>query len=439
MPTTCVLGAQWGDEGKARVVDLLANDADVIVRYQGGANAGHTVIFGGETYRLHLVPSGILRPGKQCLVAHGVVVDLPLLFREVDELVERGVHVGENLMVSSRAHVVMPWHKLLGQVREKVAGARKYGTTGSGIGPCYADKVSYRGIRVADLFEEEWLRERIERNLEEKNRLVVDGYGQAPIRGEAIFDEYRRWAERLAPHVRDGVQFLLDAVDEERSVLFEGAQGVLLDVDLGTYPFVTGSNSCALGVPAGTGLPPKALNTVIGVAKTYVTRVGADLFPTRAEPDMDEALRQAGHEFGTTTGRPRTCGWFDGPMARYSTRSNAIDEMVVTKLDVLRGIERVPICVAYDIDGERTDRIPATAPELARTRPVYEYLPGFTEDITGAREPADLPPNAMAIVRFIEEQCGTRVSMVSVGPSREQIVPLDPVAAERIARPVGAA
>ncbi len=424
MPTTCVIGAQWGDEGKARVVDLLASDADLVVRYQGGANAGHTVIFEGETYRLHLVPSGILRPDKTCVVAHGVVVEIPLLFRELDQLIERGIHVGDNLVVSDRAHVVMPWHKLLDTTREKFAGARKYGTTGSGIGPCYADKVSYRGIRVGDLYEEEWLQDRIAMNVEEKNRLIVDSYGLEPLDAEAIFDQARAYAERLEPFVGDAVGLLHDSIDAGKNVLFEGAQGVLLDVDLGSYPYVTGSNSCALGVPSGTGIPPKAINRVIGVLKAYMTRVGSDLFPAKANDADAQRLRDAGHEYGTTTGRPRECGWFDAPMARYSVRSNGIDELVVTKLDCLSGFEQVPICVAYDTPDGRTDRVPATAPGLARAKAVYEMLPGFSEDITGCRRPEDLPTNARRIVEFIEEQAGAPVSLVSVGPSREQIVPM---------------
>ncbi len=424
MATTCVLGAQWGDEGKARMVDLLADTADVVVRYQGGGNAGHTVVFAGETYRLHLIPSGIFRPNARCVVAHGVVVDCEVLLREVDELRARGHRVAENLMVSDRAHVVMPWHKRLDKAREAVAGARAHGTTGRGIGPCYADKVSYRGIRVGDLYEQAWFEERLRMNIDEKNRLLVDVYGQEPLDATAIRDEYLRHAERLQPFVGDAVTLLLDAVDAGRNVLFEGAQGVLLDVDLGSYPYVTGSNSCALGVPAGTGLPPRSLDRVVGVSKAYMTRVGAGPFPTEDLGPEGERLREIGREYGTTTGRPRRCGWFDAVAARFSVRTNGIDEMAIVKLDVLRGFPKLRVCTAYDTPEGRIDHVPSTAAALARAKPVYVELPGFDEDVTGARTPDELPRTAREFLRFLEEQIGTRVSMASVGPSREQIVPL---------------
>ncbi len=424
MPTTCVLGAQWGDEGKGRVVDLLADTADLVVRYQGGSNAGHTVIFAGETYRLHLIPSGILRPGKTCVMAHGVVLDIPTLFSEIEELRARGHEIGDNLVVSDRAHVVMPWHKRLDQTREQAAGARAHGTTGRGIGPCYADKVSYRGIRVGDLFDAEWLRERIDQNIAEKNHLLVEVYGQEPLDADAIHAEYLEFATRLKPYVRDAVALLHDAIDEGKQVLFEGGQGVLLDVDLGSYPYVTGSNSCALGVPSGTGIPPRALDRVIGVAKAYMTRVGTGPFPTEGDAAVDERLREAGHEFGTTTGRPRRCGWFDAVLARYSVRSNGIDEMVIVKLDVLSGFDELLVCVGYDTPEGRTDIVPATSPGLDRVKPIYESLPGFTEDVTGARTRDDLPENAQRFIAFLEQQIGVPISMVSVGPSREQIVDL---------------
>ena len=424
MATTCVLGAQWGDEGKARVVDLLADTADVVVRYQGGGNAGHTVVHEGQTYRLHLIPSGILRPHARCVVAHGVVVDCELMLREIAELRERGVTVGDNLIVSNRAHVVMPWHKRLDQVRERAAGARAHGTTGRGIGPCYADKVSYRGIRFGDLFDDAWLAERVQMNIDEKNRLLADIYGQEPLDVGQICDEYRRHAERLAPFVGDAVTFLHDAIDAGKEILFEGAQGVLLDVDLGSYPYVTGSNSCALGVPSGTGVPPRALDRVIGVAKAYMTRVGAGPFPTEDHGEDGQRLRDVGREFGTTTGRPRRCGWFDAVAMRYSVRSNGIDEVVMVKLDVLRGFEKLRVCTAYETDSGRTEEMPATAPGLAKVRPVYVDLPGFDEDVTGARRPEDLPRAALDFLALLEEQSGAPITQVSVGPSREQIVRL---------------
>ena len=424
MATTCVLGAQWGDEGKARVVDLLADTADIVVRYQGGSNAGHTVVFEGETYRLHLVPSGILRPNVTCVVAHGVVVDCAQLLGEVDELRRRGHVVEKNLVISDRAHVVMPWHRRLDLAREERAGARAHGTTGRGIGPCYADKVSYRGIRVGDLYDDEWFAERLRMNIEEKNQLLVEVFRQEPLDFEAIRDEYRGLAERIRPFVGDAVTLLHDAMDHGKEILFEGAQGVLLDVDLGSYPYVTGSNSCALGVPSGTGIPPRALDRVIGVAKAYMTRVGAGPFPTEDDGPGGDRLRDVGREYGTTTGRPRRCGWFDAVAMRYSVRSNGIDEIVIVKLDVLQGFEKLKVCTGYQTEDGVIDRMPATASALGRVKPVYVELPGFVEDVTGARRPEDLPQAAHDFLAFLEKQCGAPISQVSVGPSREQIVRL---------------
>jgi adenylosuccinate synthase len=422
MATTCVLGAQWGDEGKARVVDLLADKADLIVRYQGGSNAGHTVVHAGETYRLHLIPSGILRQGKINVVAHGVVVDPEMLLAEVAELRSRGVEVGKNLVVSDRAHVVMPWHKRLDAAREKADGRNAHGTTGKGIGPCYADKVSYRGIRVGDLYDEAWFGERLRINLEEKNKILAQVYGEAPLRYEQVFADYRRHAEALRPFVGDAVTLLHDAIAAKKDVLFEGAQGVMLDVDLGNYPYVTGSNSCALGVPGGTGIPPRALDRVIGVTKAYGTRVGAGPFPTEDFGADGERLREVGREFGTTTGRPRRCGWIDAVALRYSVRSNGIDGLAVVKLDVLRGFRTLKMCVAYDTPHGRTDTVPATAPGLYAAKPVWREFPGFDEDISGVRTMAALPANARKFVEAISQEVGAPLTLVSVGPSREQVI-----------------
>lgn len=425
MPTTCVIGAQWGDEGKARVVDLLADRADLVIRYQGGSNAGHTVIFGGEEYRLHLIPSGILRPGKTCVIAHGVVFNPEVALREIDELRSRGHDIGDNLVISDRAHVVMPWHLKLDRAREVAAGKQAHGTTGSGIGPCYADKVSYRGIRVGDLYHPDWFRERLEFNVAEKNEVLTKVYGEEPLDVEAIFDEYQAYAERLRPHVGDAVTLLHDAVDAGREVLFEGAQGVLLDVDLGTYPYVTGSNSCALGVPTGTGLAPRNLDRVIGVAKAYLTRVGSGPFPTEDTGAVGTHLRDVGREYGTTTGRPRRCGWVDAVALRYAVRSNGVDELALVKLDVLAGLDTLRICVAYDTPGGRIDRVPATIPELRELTPVYEEFEGFGDDVTGARTMDALPDAARRFVEAIESAVGVPISLVSVGPSREQVILLD--------------
>jgi len=422
MSTTCVLGAQWGDEGKARVVDLLADKADLIVRYQGGSNAGHTVVHAGETYRLHLIPSGILRPGKVNVVAHGVVVDPEMLLAEIAELRSRGVEVGKNLVVSDRAHVVMPWHKRLDAAREKSDGKNAHGTTGKGIGPCYADKVSYRGIRVGDLYDEAWFGERLRINLDEKNKILTQIYGEAPLKYEQVFDDYRRHAEALRPFVGDAVTLLHDSIAAGKDVLFEGAQGVMLDVDLGNYPYVTGSNSCALGVPSGTGIPPRALARVIGVTKAYGTRVGAGPFPTEDFGADGERLREIGREFGTTTGRPRRCGWIDAVALRYSVRSNGIDGLAIVKLDVLRGFRTLKMCVAYDTPHGRTETVPATAPGLFAAKPVWREFPGFEEDISGVRTMSALPANARKFVEAISQEVGAPMSLLSVGPSREQVI-----------------
>ncbi len=432
MATTCVLGAQWGDEGKARVVDLLADRADIVVRYQGGGNAGHTVVFGGETFRLHLVPSGALRPGKKNVVAHGVVVDLEMFLTEVADLTSRDHDPRGNLFVSDRAHVVMPWHRLLDGAWERAAGSHAHGTTGRGIGPCYADKVSYRGIRVGDLYDADWFRHRLQMNLNEKNPILTKVFGLEPLDVEEIFTAYCDFAERMKPFVNDAVTYLHDAVADGKNVLFEGAQGVGLDVDIGSYPYVTGSNSCALGVPSGTGLPPGGLNRVIGCAKAYVTRVGAGPFPTEDEGDEGTRLRDAGNEYGTTTGRPRRCGWFDAVMVRFSVRSNGLTSLALVKLDVLRGFETIRMCVAYDTPEGRTTAVPTTVPGLRSAVPVYKEFPGFEEDVSGCRRMEELPENARAFLDAVVEEVGAPLALVSVGPSREQVIIGDPTLRPRV-------
>ena len=426
MPTTCVIGAQRGDEGKARIVDLLADQADVIVRFQGGSNAGHTVMFGGQTYRLHLVPSGIFRPGKVCVVAHGVVLDPEVFFEEVGDLRSRGHDVGgHNLIVSDRAQLVMPWHKRLDIAREKSDGKSAMGTTGRGIGPCYADKVSYRGIRVCDLYHPEWFDERLRLNLNEKNPILERVYGEPPLDFAQVRDAYLGWAAKLKPFVGDAVGFLHDSVAEGKQVLFEGAQAALLDVDLGVYPYVTASNSSALGVSAGTGLPPRAIHRVVGCAKAYATHVGSGPFPTEDMGAEGQRMRDIGREYGTTTGRPRRCGWFDAVAVRFAVRSNGIDALALVKIDVLRGFPMLRISHAYDLPSGRTTHLPASAPDVAAARPVYREMPGFEEDVSGVRRFDDLPLNARNFVRAIEAECGVPVELVSVGPSREQVIRLD--------------
>lgn len=422
MPTTCVIGAQRGDEGKARIVDLLADEADIIVRYQGGSNAGHTVMFGGQTYRLHLVPSGIFRPEKTCVVAHGVVVDLEVLFHEIDGLRNQGFEIGRNLLVSDRAQVVMPWHRRIDQAREKSAGRQAMGTTGRGIGPAYADKVSYRGIRMCDLFEPSWFEERLRLNLDEKNPILERVYGEPPLDFAQIRDTYMGLAEKIRPFVGDAVGYLHDAVAAKKRILFEGAQAVLLDVDIGVYPYVTASNSSALGVSPGTGLPPRALDRVIGCAKAYATHVGNGPFPTEDHGAEGQRMRDTGKEYGTTTGRPRRCGWFDAIPVRFAARSNGIDALALVKLDVLRGFPTLRICTAYDTPHGRTTNLPASAAAVSAAKPVYTEYPGFDEDVSGVRSFADLPRNAQRFVEAVERECGVPIELVSVGPSREQVI-----------------
>jgi adenylosuccinate synthase len=423
MPAICVIGAQRGDEGKARVVDLLADEAHLIVRYQGGSNAGHTVMFGGETYRLHLVPSGIFRPGKVCVVAHGVVVDPEVLFAEIDELRARGHDVGgHNLVVSDRAQLVMPWHRALDLARESADGDRKMGTTGRGIGPCYADKVSYRGIRVSDLYDRAWFEERLRLALDEKNMILDRVYGLPRIDPAEVRDAYLAWGDRLRPFVGDAVDLLHQAVTAGRQILFEGAQAALLDVDLGVYPYVTASNSSALGVCAGTGLPPRAIDRVVACAKAYTTHVGSGPFPTEDLGGEGERMRDAGGEYGTTTGRPRRCGWFDAVAVRFAVRANGIDALALVKLDVLRGFPRLRICTAYDLPSGRTERFPARATDVMAARPVYRELPGFDGDASAARRFDDLPAPARDFVLAIEAEVGVPIELVSVGPSREQVI-----------------
>jgi adenylosuccinate synthase len=429
MSTTCVLGAQWGDEGKARVVDLLADDADLIVRYQGGSNAGHTVVHAGETYRLHLIPSGILRPGKTNVVAHGVVVDPEMLLSEITELRSRGVEVGRNLVVSDRAHLVMPWHKRLDAAREKSDGAKAHGTTGKGIGPCYADKVSYRGIRVGDLYDEAWFGERLRVNLDEKNKILTQIYGEAPLRYEQVHDDYRRYAEALRPFVGDAVTLLHDAIAKGRNVLFEGAQGVMLDVDHGTYPYVTSSQTVAGQAASGSGLGPGAVGYVLGITKAYTTRVGAGPFPTELTDETGRLLGERGHEFGVVTGRKRRCGWFDAVMVRQAIIMSGINGIALTKLDVLDPVDPILVCTGYEIRGRQYDHLPPLAALQAEAKPIYEELEGWGENTRGARSFADLPAKAIKYIRRIEELIEAPAALISTSPERnDTILVKDPFA-----------
>ena len=421
MPAIVVLGAQWGDEGKGKATDLLATNEtiDFVVRTSGGHNAGHTIVVNGEKFATHLLPSGILTPGATCVIANGVVVSPEALFRELDSLIARGVDLAP-LVVSANAHVLASYHATIDKVTERFLGNAKLGTTGRGIGPTYADKINRIGIRVADLFDEELLRQKVEASLEVKNQLLAKVYNRRALSIDAVVEELLSYVERLRPMVADTSLLLNRALDDGKTVLFEGAQATMLDVDHGTYPFVTSSNPIAGGVCTGAGIGPTRIDRVIGVIKAYTTRVGSGPFPTELFDADGEKLWKVGGEVGVSTGRNRRCGWYDAVVARYSSRVNGLTDLFLTKLDVLSSWERVPVCVAYDVDGVRHDEMPMTQSEFARATPIYESFPGWWEDISGCREFDDLPANAQAYVRTLEQMSGTRIWGVGVGPGREQ-------------------
>lgn len=424
MPALVLVGAQWGDEGKGKATDLLGGRVQYVVRYQGGNNAGHTVITpDGEKYALHLIPSGILTPGCTSVIGNGVVVDPGVLIGEMDGLIERGVDVS-SLLLSADAHLVMPHHRALDKVTERYLGKARIGTTGRGIGPAYGDKVARIGIRVQDLLDPGIFRAKLEVALREKNQVLVKVYNRKAIDVGEVCDEYAAYAERLRPHIGDSRLVLNQALERGENILLEGSQGTLLDVDHGTYPFVTSSNPTAGGAAAGSGIGPTKITTVIGILKAYTTRVGSGPFPTELFDAQGEFLRKTGGEVGVTTGRDRRCGWFDAVIARYATRVNGITDYFLTKLDILSTLPKVPICVAYDVDGERVDDMPMTQTGFHHARPVYEYLDGWWEDISECRKFGDLPKNAQAYVRRVEELAGARVSAIGVGPGRDQNVVL---------------
>ncbi|HEX2361904.1 MAG TPA: adenylosuccinate synthase [Jiangellaceae bacterium] len=421
MPAIVLVGAQWGDEGKGKATDLLGSEVDYVVKFNGGNNAGHTVVIGGDTYALHLLPSGILTPGVVPVIGNGVVVDLGVLFDEIDALEARGVDTSA-LVVSANAHLITPYNRTLDKVTERFLGSRRIGTTGRGIGPTYADKMARVGIRVQDLFDEKILRQKVEGALDQKNQLLVKVFNRRALTVEDVADELLGFVDRLRPMVKDTATLLSRALDQERTVLLEGGQATLLDVDHGTYPFVTSSNATAGGACTGSGIPPTRIDRVIAVMKAYTTRVGEGPFPTELHDADGRALRDAGAEYGTTTGRPRRCGWFDAVVGRYAARLNGITDFVLTKLDVLTGRDKIPICVAYDVDGVRRDDMPMTQTEFHHAVPVYEYVDGWREDISGARSLGDLPPQARDYVSMVEQLCGAPVSAVGVGPGREHTV-----------------
>ena len=421
MPAIVVLGAQWGDEGKGKATDLLTTEdaIDYCVRTSGGHNAGHTIVVNGEKFATHLLPSGILTPGCTSVIANGVVVSPEALFKELDELIERDVKMGQ-LVVSANAHVIASYHSTVDKVTERFLGNKKIGTTGRGIGPAYADKINRVGIRVADLFDENILRDKVEGSLEVKNQLLAKVYNRRALDVDAVVDELLAYADRLRPMVTDTSLLLNGALDRGETVLFEGAQATMLDVDHGTYPFVTSSNAAAGGVCTGSGVGPTRIDRVIGVIKAYTTRVGSGPFPTELFDEDGEKLWKIGGEVGVSTGRDRRCGWYDAVIARYATRVNGLTDLFLTKLDVLSSWERVPVCVAYEVDGVRHDEVPMTQTEFHHATPIYEYLDGWWEDISSCRTFDALPLNAQRYVLALEEMSGTRIWGVGVGPGREQ-------------------
>ncbi|WP_040158133.1 adenylosuccinate synthase [Mobilicoccus massiliensis] len=426
MPAIVLVGAQWGDEGKGKATDLLGKDVDYVVKFNGGNNAGHTVVVGGEKYALHLLPSGILTPGVTPVIANGVVVDLEVLFHELEALSARGVDCSR-LRISANAHVIPSYNRTLDKVTERFLGKRRLGTTGRGIGPTYADKMNRVGIRMQDLFDESILRQKVEAALEVKNHLLVKIYNRRAVAVEEVVAELLSYRDRLEPMVEDTGYELWRAIEDGKTVLFEAGQATMLDVDHGTYPYVTSSNATAAGACTGSGIGPTLIDRVAAVFKAYTTRVGEGPFPTELHDADGERLRANGFEFGTTTGRPRRCGWADTVIGRYATRINGVTDYVLTKLDVLTGFETLPICVAYDVNGRRFDDMPANQSDVHHAVPVYEELPGWSEDITGAREFEDLPENAQRYVLRLEELVGARISVIGVGPGRDEIIQRHPL------------
>ncbi len=421
MPAIVIVGAQWGDEGKGKATDLLGSRVDYVVKPNGGNNAGHTVVVNGEKYELKLLPAGILSPNAIPIIGNGCVINLEALFEEIDGLGARGADTSK-LRVSANAHLVAPYHQVLDKVTERFLGKRAIGTTGRGIGPAYMDKVARLGLRVQDVFDESILRQKVEGSLKQKNELLVKVYNRRDVEVEEVVKYFLSFAARLKPLVIDSTFVLNEALDAGKVVLMEGGQGTFLDVDHGTYPFVTSSNPTAGGASVGSGIGPTRISRAVGIIKAYTTRVGAGPFPTELFDDMGVYLQTKGGEFGVNTGRPRRCGWYDAVLARHASRVNGFTDYFVTKLDVLTGIERIPVCVAYDVDGVRHDEMPMTQTEFHHAKPIFEYFDGWTEDITGARTIEDLPDNAQNYVRALGKMSGTRFSAIGVGPDRDQTI-----------------
>jgi len=419
-----LVGAQWGDEGKGKATDLLGGSVDYVVRYQGGNNAGHTVVVGDQKYALHLLPSGILSPNCVPVIGNGVVIDPAVLLSELQGLQERGVDTSK-LLISGNAHLITPYHRTLDKVTERFLGKRRIGTTGRGIGPTYADKINRVGIRVQDLFDPNILRQKVEAALHDKNQILVKLYNRRAVPADLVVEEYLGYAEKIKPFLADTTLVLNQALERGDVVLMEGGQGTLLDVDHGTYPFVTSSNPTAGGACTGSGVGPTKIDRVIGILKAYTTRVGSGPFPTELFDEDGEALRRIGGERGVTTGRDRRCGWFDAVIARYATRVNGLTDFFLTKLDVLTGWEQIPVCVAYEIDGKRVDELPFSQTDFHHAKPIYENLPGWSEDITKAKSFAELPKNAQAYVKALEEMSGAPISAIGVGPGRDETIQIN--------------
>lgn len=422
MNVTVLVGSQWGDEGKGKIVDILGDRFDVVARYQGGANAGHTIVIGDQQYILHLIPSGILREGVDCVIGNGVVIDPQALLEEIKFLEDHGFVVKGRLFISHNAHLIMPYHKILDSINE--TGENKIGTTGRGIGPCYVDKYARKGIRIVDLLDKVELEKKIRINIEEKNKIIKNVYDGEELDVEKIVEEYLAFDEAIDQYITDVPVFLDNAIKNGKSILMEGAQGALLDVDHGTYPYVTSSNPTSGGACIGVGIPPTQISSVFGIVKAYTTRVGLGPFPTEMLGDDGEELRQWGAEFGATTGRPRRCGWYDAFLLNYSRMINGIERVAITKLDVLSNMDEIKVCIGYELDGKRLKSFPSTSSQLERIVPIYETLTGWKTDITDIRNYNDLPAETKNYLSFIAEHSGFEISIISVGPKRDQTIEL---------------
>ena len=425
MSTLVVVGTQWGDEGKGKVIDLLAQKCDMVCRYQGGANAGHTVIVGDKEFIFHLIPSGILHPDKKCIIGNGVVIDPVSFFEEVEGLRRGGIECENRVFVSDRAHIILSYHKLLDKIKDEARGRMKIGTTGRGIGTAYIDKIARIGIRLSDLMDRDTFREKLEINLKEKNYLLESFYGKEKIRADDIEKEYLPYAQKFQPYAADTSSIVSEAISQKQKILFEGAQGTFLDIDFGTYPYVTSSSPIAGGACAGVGIGPAKIEKVLGVAKAYTTRVGEGPLPTQFEPEFEERMRNKGKEYGATTLRPRRCGWFDAVIVRYASIVNGLDRLAITKLDVLDGLDKIKLAVDYEYKGKRLTRFPSLLKEIEGAKPVYEEVGGWQESTQSITRFQDLPQKAKEYLEKISSLVGVRISIVSTGPKRSDTIILE--------------